>query len=178
MKKGQVIPRSKQQSLRIQQEPLLVSDIAQFLSGLAKLQDEGKTGNPELGEGLRELVRVLRPYADCHLIELGAAIQDRSAAFENASARPRKSRTAFSPEFESQLDTIGLNEVEVILNDSAPTKGQIVELGFSRFGISRSSLERLNKRDAADTVRAALENEKSLDVISQEAARAGNARAG
>ena len=178
MKKGQVIPRSKQQSLRIQQEPLLVSDIARFLSGLAKLQDEGKTGNPELGDGLRELVRVLRPYADCHVLELKEAMQGRSVALDNAPTEPKKSRMAFSSELDSKLDTIGLNEVEVVLNDSAPTKGQIVELGYRRFGISRSSLERLNKRDAADTVRAALENEKSLDVISREAARAGNARAG
>ena len=178
MKKGQVLPRSEQQSPGIQQEPLLVSDVARFLSGLAKLQDERKTGNPELGEGLRELARVLRPFADCPVLKLKEAIQNRSATYDNAPARPKKSRVAFSLEFDSQLDTIGWSEVEGALNNSTSTKGQIVELGFRRFGISRSSLERLNKQDAMDAVRAALENEKSLDVISREAAKAGKARAG
>ena len=178
MKKERVTLYDQQQSFEFQREPLLVSDISRFLSGLAKLQEEDKTGNPKLGEGLRELVRVLRPYAKFPALELERAMQSKSDSFTDVPESFLQTKPAFSSELDSELETIGWNKVDDVLQESTTTKRQIVELGFRRFGISRSSLERLNKQDALRSVRAALDNERSLDIISREAIRTGKARAG
>jgi hypothetical protein len=76
----------------------------------------------------------------------------------------------------AELESISQEYVERILDDESYNKQQVVELGVRRFGISRSKLERLRKEHAQDSVRAALEHEKSLDVISMEARRGGKAR--
>ena len=75
-----------------------------------------------------------------------------------------------------ELESMGQDAIERILDDEGYTKLQIVELGVQRFGISRSKLDRLNKKDALESVRAALGHEKSLDVISIEARKGANAR--
>ena len=178
MKKAQVKPHRQRQYPEAQREPLLVSDLARFLSGLAKLQEDDKAGNRELGEGLQELVRALRPYAGCPVMELTEAMKGASASPEDSQYGLRITKPVFSPEFDAALESIGWNDVESFLENADPTKRQIAELGFRRFGISRSSLERLNKQDALESVRAALENERTLDVISREAVRAGQARSG
>ncbi|MDE2779058.1 MAG: hypothetical protein OXI91_05205 [Chloroflexota bacterium] len=178
MKKRQAESHGQQRCLEFQQEPLLVSDILSYLSGLAQLQDVGRTGNPELSEGLRILVQALRSYANCPAKELNKAIQGKAASQTNIQTSSQKSNAVFPTEFDAELETIGWTEVEEFLSAESSTKRQVVELGFRRFAISRSSLERLNKQDAVATVRAALENEKSLDVISREAVRTGKARAG
>lgn len=150
---------------------LLVSDIARYLSGLAKLQESGKTGNPALSEGLRSVAQALRPYAHCPAAELPEAIRrEKPAAGGN--------KAAFPPEMAAALESLSQEEVARILDDPGSAKQQVSELGFHRFGISRAKLERLSKQAARDAVRAALEHEKSLDVISREASKSGQARLG
>ena len=177
MKARQVKLNGQQQALEIQREHLLVADIVRYLSGLAKLHGEDKTGNSELSFGLLQVTKALRPYADCPVVELAAAIKNNSVSAVRAKSDRKPEEPAFPPELDSRLESIGQDEIERILNDDAGTKRQIVELGFRRFGISRSKLERLSLKDARYSVRAALENEKTLEVISQEARKAGKARA-
>ena len=157
---------------------MLVADIVKYLSGLAKLHGEGKTGNSELSFGLLQVTKALRPYADCPVPELASAIKNNSETVFNLKSRRKPIEPPFPPELDSSLESIGQDEIERILNDDSSTKRQIAEIGFRRFGISRSSLERLNKQDALESVRAALENERTLDVISREAVRAGQSRSG
>ncbi len=92
------------------------------------------------------------------------------------SSKPshRKPKEALPPD----LDSLGLEVVEEILSDENYTKQQLAELGYRRFGISRSHLTRLRKNDALASIRAALANERALDVIEVEASRVGRARSG
>ena len=172
MNKGQGKPHRQQQSFEFQQEPLLVSDVVRYLSGLAKLHEEDKTGNPELSEGLRQVAKALRPYADCPVPELTDAIKKRALSAANSKTASARIESELPPELES----IGQDGIARILDDESYTKQQIAELGARRFGISRSKLERISKKDAQDSVRAALEHEKSLDAISREARKGGMAR--
>ena len=176
MKDKQVKPNGQQRAHEVEREHLLVSDIIKYLSGLARLHGEDKTGNSELSFGLLQVNRALRPYADCPLPELASAIKNNSAMVANAKSERKPMEPAFPPEIDSSLETISQGEIERILNDDATTKRQIAELGFRRFGISRSKLERLNLKDAIYSVSAALENEKTLDVISQAAKESGKVR--
>ena len=151
-------------------DELRVVDMIEYLSGLAKLQKEEKTGNIELSRGLQYLAHALRAYAHCRISELGSTLEGTTSS---SNLKPISSRN--KPELPSQLESIGQEDIERILDDKSYTKQQIVELGVRRFGISRSKLERLRKKDAVESVRAALGHEKSLDVISK-VARGGQER--
>ena len=176
MKNGQVKLNEQQQALEIQGEHLLVADIVRYLSALAKLHEDNTTGNPALSEAMRQVAKALRPYANFPVPELAAAIKSNTATAVRAESGRKPGEPAFPPELDSRLESIGQDEIERILNDDAGTKRQIAELGFRRFGISRSKLERLSLKDARYSVRAALENEKTLEVISQVAKKAGKSR--
>ena len=155
---------------------LLVSDVARYLTGLAKLQDSGKTGNPALSEGLRAVAQALRPFARCPAAELPAALQREKPAGGGSKAAANGGKTAFPPETAAALESLSPEEVVQILDDPGSAKPLVAELGFRRFGISRAKLERLSKQAARDAVHAALEHEKSLDTISRESRKSGQAR--
>ena len=154
-----------------EESPVLVIDIVGYLTGLAKLHEAEKTGNLELSAGLRYLAEALRPYADAPVSELPATLKQTALRgnSKRSSARPK----ATLPD---ELEFLGQMEVEGILNNDSYTKNQIAELGVRRFGISRSKLSRLRKREAQESIRAALENERALDVIAREARISGRAR--
>ena len=154
---------------------LLVKDVARYLSGLAKLHEEDKTGNPELSKGLRQVAQALRPFASYPAAELAEVIgRERNPSAFGNKATSRKPKV----ELPRELEAMSQGDVTRILDDDRYTKQQIAELGFRRFGISRSKLESLRKKDAQHSVRAALDHEKSLDVIASQARKAGRARAG
>ena len=153
---------------------ILVADISKYLLGLAKLHEGSKIGNTELSNGLRCLARALRPYRNCSMIELADAINEKKRNVNEATTLPTRPDLVLPDE----LGSIGHQELERILSDDGYTKQQIAEVGARRFGISRSKLQRLRKSEARDSVRAALDHEKSLDVISHEAICGGKARSG
>ena len=154
-------------------DEILVDDIIQQLTGLAKLQSQEKTGNAAFGAGLLHLVDALRPYANSPVAELPAMLR-KFPPRRNSKPSHRKPKEALPPD----LDSLGLDVVEKILSDENYTKQQLAELGHRRFGISRSHLTRLRKNDALASIRAALANERALDVIEVEASRVGRSRSG
>ena len=164
--KGKVKPHTHE-------TPFLVRDVTQYLSGLAKLHRQDKTGNIELSNGLQELSNALRPYANYPVTELSNAIKAKAAPPNVPKAATHKVKMALPTNLESASQT----DVEKILDNEDYTKQQISELGFQRFGISRPMLQRLRKEDAKRSVRSALDNERTLDVISEMARKAGKARA-
>ena len=150
---------------------VLVIDVVRYISGLAKLHEAEKIGNKGLSVGLRHLANALRPYADSSISELPSTLRQSAlqSNIKRSSKRPKV-------ELPSSLESLGQGEVEKILENNAYTKEQIAELGAQRFGISRSKLARLRKSAAQESIRAALANEKSLDVIANEARVSGAAR--
>ena len=168
------------EQLQLNEEPkpdapdcqILVKDVTRYLSGLARINESGMIGNPVLSEGLRHVVRALRPYSNCPVHELAITLKGASSAsFRKPSVQ--KTKASLPPDLES----LRLEDIEEILNDDGYTKAQLAELGFRRLGISSSSLERLRKADALSSIRAAIEHEKSLDVISRQAQKSGAIRA-
>lgn len=162
-------------ALKTDEGQLLVKDVARYLTGLAKLHEEDKTGNPELSMGLRQVAHALRPFAGHPVTELSEVIgEKRKPSSARSKMVSRKPKMALPPE----LETLSQNDISNMLGEDSYTKQQIAELGFRRFGISRPMLTRLPKKDAWNSIRAALEHERSLDAISREARKAGKARAG
>ena len=151
---------------------ILVRDITRYLSGLARLSESGKIGNPEFSEALRNVVDALRLYNSCPVPELASML--REAKFAKRHRISLRKPKATLP---ANLESLRRGEIEDVLSNDSYTKDQVAELGFRRFGISRAKLKGLRKEDALNSVRVALENEKSLDVISEMARKAGKARA-
>ena len=105
--------------------------------------------------------------------ELGNAIKVKRASANATKGASSRVKLALP----SNLESLAHEDVEKILDNDDYTRQQISELGFKRFGISKPMLQRLRKEDARQSVRSALDNERTLDVISEMARKAGKARA-
>ena len=98
----------------------------------------------------------------------------RSPNGSSRSAAPPSRRTAST--LPDDLKSLSREEVEKILEDDRLTKQQIAELGYARFGISRSSLLRARKDRAIKSILSALRNERTMHVIYEQARKAGRMR--
>lgn len=145
---------------------LMVSDLIIYFSKLASLNGEYRTGNRELSNGLQQLTKALKPHAGRTISDLAGQIRGLSLPGETA---PSKANSTLAVSVES----LSHEEVETMLNSDDCTKTQIIEIGTRRFGIPQSRLARANKKDALMSVAAALDHERSLEVIGREAARGG-----
>lgn len=148
---------------------LLMDDLIRYLSRLAILNKEDRTGNPGLSDGLRQVAAALRPYAGCSIAEFADLVR-------NIPDRPRISQGRERTALPSNLESLSQAEIEKILDDDRFTKSQLVEMGERRFGIPRSKLMRSCKEDTVESIRAALDHERTLDLISAEAQRGGEDR--
>ena len=155
----------------LRENQLLVKNILTYLSSLAKLNDEEKTGNLELSQALRDLTKSLRPFSNYPVSEL-TTILNGKVPTNGFGKHPNNVKVTLP----SELEYVSQDVVEKILGDSKYTKIQVADLGFRRFGISHAKLVHLSKKDALESVRAALAHEKSLDAISEEARKSGMTR--
>ncbi len=151
--------------------PLFIRDIVKYLSNMVKLNEDPRTGNVELSKGLKQLANSLKPYSKRSLHDIADIVKNQSFLSEI-----KPSLRKIDTNLPESLDSLKENVVEEILNNSDYQKFQLIELGAQRFGISRSKLERLNKEAVIESIRSALNHERSIEVISQEARRSGEKR--
>lgn len=69
------------------------------------------------------------------------------------------------------LESLDLESIECLLERKNCTKRELSEIGFKRFGISRSRIARLRKDDALMLIRAVIENTRLHEVIYKQAAK-------
>ena len=150
---------------------LLVSDLIGYLSRAARLHDDISTGNLRLSGGLRLLANALRPHTNRSIRELDEILAERKSLDKKETSS--KKITATLP---ANINTISHSDIQNILEDENYTKNQLVELAVARFNIPPSQLNRLNRSGVLESIRTAVDHEKSLDVISQEAQRGGASR--
>ncbi|MBA7560530.1 hypothetical protein ES708_02156 [subsurface metagenome] len=155
----------------IRECPLLIKDIVRYLLSLAALNRDPRTGNADLSESFRELANALRPHSHRSIREISDVIGE-------GVSRTRKPTTPRAAKATLPVDLRALSSqgVDEILKNRNYTKLQLVELGIQRFGISKSRLMQLTKDEVCESIRAALNHERSLGVISQEARRGGDQR--
>lgn len=56
------------------------------------------------------------------------------------------------------------------------TKNKLIEIGFNEFGIPKSKLKSLKKQHVIDSIKAAIDHNLSLDIITKQAKIAGENR--
>jgi len=152
--------------------PVRVADVAKYLLRTADLHKDAKSGNPAFGDELRRFAKSLGPCAKLSLDEFADTVKTRSTGKHRAA--PSKAQPVV--ELPANLESLSLNEVEKILNNRDYIKAQLAELGEKRFGISRSELLRRGRGGVLGSIRIALENERTLNIIAQEARRVGALR--
>jgi hypothetical protein len=162
-------PESELKPLMQQDSPLQVEDLVRFLLRLAGLHKDPRTGNPEISKGLQAVANALKSHSNKLLKELPDALSDMAAADKGKPQQPKL-------ELPPDLQSLNADAIFAIINNQEYTKLQIIDLGVQRFGISRSKLMRLNKESVSESIRAALDHEISLGIISQEARRGGEKR--
>lgn len=146
-----------------------VADIAKFLSRCATLHENAKTGNLVFGDELRRFAKSLDPCARLTVDEFANLLKTPG----NRGKTSAQHRAIVLPD---NLQTLKLRDIEEILRNSDYTKAQLAELGERRFGISRAQLARSSRADAEERIAAAIEHERSLNIIAQEAHRVGAIR--
>ena len=150
---------------------LLIGDLAKHLARLAAVEQDERTGNPSLSEGLTLLVDCLRRQKGRPVRELA------DLRLEVCGPRVRGVRKPVV-ELPDQLDTLNWDQVIAILDNERYQKKQLIELGKTRLGIPSSRLSRLKRADAIASIRAALDNERTLAAIGHHARLTGERRAG
>jgi len=159
-----------EQERYIRESALLIGDLVHYLSSLATLNKDPRTGNADLSGALRELANFLRSHSNRPIQKLPDVMGE---GFSRKRKLPPRQTKVSLPDDLRALSEQGVDE---ILKDPSYTKGQLIELGVQRFGISQSKLMRLRKDEVCESVRAALNHERSLGVISQEARRGEDQR--
>ena len=150
---------------------LSVNDLERYLVRLAGLHADPETGNLKLSEGLREIAKAMRPYRRLPITELARSL-GKGKGGAPCDSQPARRKVALPPD----LRNLSWDQVRNVLDDDRYVKAQLAELGFSRFGLSRSRLERLGRREVLETLYAALDREVSLDIIARSAEEAGARR--
>jgi hypothetical protein len=164
MNRGQSQLTRERDSSVAHDSSLTVDDLIKYLSRLASLNGEYRTGNQDLSDGLQELARALRPHA-------GRTVSDFADQMKEMSRRPEATASKRKATLPASLESLSRDEIERMLNSENYTKTQIMEIGNRRFGIPESKLARASKKDALTTVAAALDHERSLEVIARQAGR-------
>ena len=150
---------------------IVVGDILRCLSTLAEMQRDARTGNAAFADAIRIFADALKPHRSRpvpDLIELLAGL-----CAPNMPEPPQRKPPVELP---TDLTTLPQSAVERVLAEDRYVKSQLAELGFQRFGISRSRLCRLTKAAAVEAIRGALEHERSLNAIGQQAQLAAKRR--
>ena len=155
----------------VQETTLLIEDIVRYLSRLSNVHKDPRIGNIELSKGLQQLANALKPHSQMPILQIGDAVSKAFSSNRRKGATQKPKAT-----LPSDLKSLPDNKIDEILKDSNFTKKQLIELGNQRFGITQSKLMRLSKERVIESIRAALNHERSIGVISQEARRGGEKR--
>lgn len=151
---------------------IVVGDILRCLSRLAEMQRDARTGNEAFADAIRTFADALKPHRTRPVPDLIALLSGLSAPKVPEPGRRKKTPV----DLPADLETLPRSDVERVLDDDRYLKNQLVELGFQRFGISRGRLCRLTKAAAVEAIRGALEHERSLRAIGQQAQVAARKR--
>ena len=135
------------------------SEVARFLRNLAAVYKDKRSGNRALAEAL---IRIAE--------RLGEAAPALAASKGEAQGSLLVEPTL------DELQRLDSEAVNRFISDDNKTKLDLIELAAARFSIPRAKLLRLKLADVRDAIRAALQHEDSLKIITQEAERNGASR--
>lgn len=153
---------------------LTAGDVARYLRRSAVLLEHPVTGNVLLGRALADLATVLDPVARQPIGAVTRNLREFTGITrtgETSVSRDRK----HSGEAERWRQR-SLDELFVLINDGVLSKKEFISMGQHALGMSPSSLQRLTKPRIRERLLAALDNQRALRSVSEQAAESGAAR--
>ncbi len=143
--------------------PLTAAELGRYLKRLSSIQKDAQTGNRALSESLQELGAFL--------------IASKAETVKQALTTTERKSDLELPVDPQQLDQdITISEIISLLERDNATKVDLVRLGENRFGIPESKLKKLSRESLIKTIRAALDHERSIKILSDEASKDGQKR--
>lgn len=150
---------------------LTAGHLALVLKNLSSLIEHSATQGSEMSRALAALAKTLKRHG--HL-ELSDAVKRFSIA-DSPIPRGRK-RTHRSTLDDRDVDAMTIEQLKAVIHDPAMTRPDLVLVAGRRLGIPPSRLHRLSKAGITKAVETVIRNSEALDIISQEASRAGAQR--
>ena len=137
-------------------------DIVRFLKRQAKLYEDRVTGNPAMADALSALARAMETHRKEPFYDIVARLASKELW------KP----TLTLPE---NLPDLPLAAVKELITQDF-TKSHLIEIAHARFGIPKGGLGRKSKKKVIATIQSALDNEESLQIISEQARLSGTKR--
>lgn len=141
---------------------ITAADVGRYLRGLASLNKDSLTGNPELSEALYRLAEVL-------------SAAKALPAHEAAERALEQDELQFGDDLD--FNDLELEQVKSLLTAPDTSKTFLLILAVERLGMARSRLEKMPREEIVRALQAAVQHEESLSIISEEARRGGEKRA-
>jgi len=155
---------------------LTIGEIATLIVKLSRIYEGGKTGNKETAISLRELSNVLRGAAPLTIEEFGRVVQlALSRQKKTGQIGTAKSEPTLSASL-GPIANLSLDRCASIVNNSETTKEQLITLANERFGLPKGNLRKLGVDSVREELVNRISHEQSLDIIAEEASRAGQRR--
>ncbi|WP_156652614.1 hypothetical protein [Methylobacterium sp. Leaf86] len=153
---------TKQRALKKKRaRTISAGDVGRFLKHFAATLKDPQTGNPAMSDALLNLSTIL--------------IDAKLATVETATTK-FVDQGGFDFDDDIDFGDLSTEAVQKALTNSELSRAQLVILGVERFGIARSRLDKLPRDEIVRLITAASQHEESLDLISEEARRGGQAR--
>lgn len=147
-------------------DELTAGEAGDLVLRLAQLLAGHPVGSERAANSLRKLAHALRRSPSQTIDEFLAS---RSTKGKNVRG-PRRSTLVTL-----DLARLSLEEIDELLEGDLTTK-DLLMIGEQRFGIAQSKLMRLSRDRVIESLRAAMNNEQSLDVIARSARQEGHRR--
>ncbi len=145
---------------------LTAAQFARMLDMVRRTLAESGCVSSDAVEALGSLVKLFAARGE--LPAVTAAIGLQSVA---GTPRPRARRTAQPTIDPSAAANMPVGQVLDIIDGTAVRKADLVLLGHSRFGMSRSVLTRMSIPRLKEAVRQAATNARTIDIIGRVASR-------
>lgn len=155
---------NKKKATQQDKRPLTAVEVGRYLKRLSALQKDSLTGNRALSEALQEISDFLTPLGN-------KTIEQALTGSKPETEKPDEVALNKPLSYD-----ISLKEISGLLENKDITRAELVQLGAKRFGIAESKLNKLSRESAVKTIRAALEHEQSIEILSNEASKGGQSR--
>lgn len=138
------------------------AEVGAIIIALAKVFSNGPAQRDEIAEALHFVGSTLRRRGTVSVREALASYSPQKKTPAASSARTQ--RPALS---------MGRTELLGFIDKPERTKAELIEVATHQLGLPHSRLQKMPKQEVLDSLKSVLRNERTLDVISQQAKKSG-----
>ena len=139
-----------------------VEDVVLLLRQISKLLELAASNKPELSMAILKLANVLTRYK-------GNSIDEVLEGLSFTQKRRKANKTLQSKISEAEVQTLNLDQIESLLEKNDLGKADLITVGVSRFGLSKSELLKTKRTSIVEIIKTSISNLKAIDIIGEQA---------